>query len=377
MEISLPDDQTGISSRGQRALFARRRDRLRQKLNGKGLDLLVISLAPNRFYLSGFELHDPQPNESSGLLAVGANGEDWLLTDSRYALAAEKIWLRERLIIYKKQVDGLAECLLQNASLAGVEAASLSAEFLSRLREKLGRRVFLLPCAGLTEKLREIKDSSEIEALRRSFSLNHQMFQWLDQEIGKGGLIGMTEAGLAWEIERLFRERGAQELAFPTIAAAGTNGAMPHAVPGGEAVRKDAPLLVDAGCRVDNYCSDQTRSWWLGKNPSREFARAMELVREAQRAALDAMRPGAPCAAVYAAAREVFEKAGCAEYFTHALGHGVGLETHEAPRLSPSSPDTLEEGMAVTVEPGLYYPQWGGIRWENTALITGSGAELL
>lgn len=375
MKISMPDNESGLYSADQSALFMARRNRLRGMIIGKGLDALVVSAPPNRFYLSGFELHDPQPNESSGLLIVCADGADWLLTDSRYALAAEKIWPKERLYIYKKQAEGLADLLPREASLAGVEAASLSMAFAGRLKALLGRRVFLQPCGGLAEKLREVKDSFEIAALRKSFALNHRMFQWLDRE--RENLEGMTEAALAWEIERFFRDGGAQELAFPTIAAAGKKGAEPHAVPGSEKLAKGAPLLVDAGCRVDNYCSDQTRTWWIGSRPAAGFTKAMELVREAQKAAIAMMRPGASCAAAYEAAAEVFSRAGCGDAFTHALGHGVGLETHEAPRLSKTSPDILEKGMAVTVEPGLYYPEWGGVRWENTVLVTESGAEIL
>jgi Xaa-Pro aminopeptidase len=169
-------------------------------------------------------------------------------------------------------------------------------------------------------------------------------------------------------------------LAFPVIAAVGKNAALPHAVPGDEALGETGLLLVDAGCRVDNYCSDQTRTFWIGGKSGgmyERFARACDLTRRAQQAALAVMRPGVTCRDVHAAARAVFEKAGVAEAFTHGLGHGVGLETHEAPSLNPGSGRPLETGMVVTVEPGLYYPEWGGVRLEYTVVVEEDGVRIL
>ncbi|MDE5832098.1 MAG: M24 family metallopeptidase, partial [Desulfovibrio sp.] len=138
-----------------------------------------------------------------------------------------------------------------------------------------------------------------------------------------------------------------------------------------------AELLVDLGCRADNYCSDQTRTWRVGRAPAPAFDKTMELVRKAQDESIAMMRPGVKCADVYKKALEIFEKEGQGKAFNHALGHGIGLLTHEAPSLSPRSETTLEEGMVVTVEPGLYYADWGGVRWENTVVVTRDGAEIL
>lgn len=378
MEITTPDAKEGIPDAQNQNDYALRRERLRKKIIESGLDMLLVSSAPNRFYLSGFELHDPQPNESAGLLLLTASGEDWLLTDSRYALAAEKLWPVERICVYTRQEKAVAELFIRHGNLAGLESAALSWDFVRHLKQLLGNRVFIHSANELVEELRVIKDKSEINALRQSFKLNHQMFDWLDKKISAGfDDQTMTEVELAWEIERLFHEQGAQELAFSTIAATGKNSAKPHAIPGRDNIACGHVLLVDAGCRVNNYCSDQTRSWWIGPDPSEDFHKTMTLVRNAQKAAFAVMRPGISCAEVYAAARKVFEEAGVASAFTHGLGHGVGLETHEAPRLSARSTDILEEGMVVTVEPGLYFPEWGGIRWENTVLVTNSGMEIL
>ncbi len=177
--------------------------------------------------------------------------------------------------------------------------------------------------------------------------------------------------------ERFFREHGASELAFPSIVAFGPSGALPHAVPGETKLAPEMPVLFDVGCRVDGYCSDQTRSFWFGEKPSPEFLRAKELVAEAQAKAIEILAPGLPMAEAYQAANAVFQREGCAEHFTHSLGHGVGLDTHEQPSLSPRSKGYLEAGMTVTVEPGLYYPGQFGVRLEYTTLVGERGAEVL
>lgn len=370
MEVSDCGNATGLVD--SKNVFAQRRERLRPLLRRKNLDALLVSNAANRFYLSGFELHDPQPNESAGMLVISASGEDWLATDSRYAIAAEKLWDKNRIYIYGGGgAAGIGGLLKKLASAAGFESKNVSVDFARKLQDTAA----LVQADGLVEKLRIIKDDAEIKALRASFALNHEMFAMLARNAMS--FVGLAEKEISWLVEKFFREHGAQELAFATIAATGSNGAQPHALPGGDRLDMEMPLLVDAGCRVDNYCSDQTRSLWIGDRPSPEFEKTLRLVREAQKAALDMMAPGVKCSDAYAAAREVFEKAGVAKFFNHGLGHGVGLETHEAPSLSPRCHTVLKEGMVVTVEPGLYYPEWGGVRWEHTVLVESGGVAIL
>lgn len=360
-------------------VFAKRRDKLRKLLEKQRLDCALIANPANRFYLSGFELHDLQLNESSGMLVICADGEDWLATDSRYALAAEALWQKNRIFIYKgSPAKALGPLLARKGQLIGLEEKSLSHDFVRQLKESAKNpEPSFLPCDGLVEQLRIIKEPCEIAALDQSFSINHKMMDWLAKQIEEGGIADETEKTLAWAIERFFREAGASELAFATIAATGSASALPHANPGDAPIAANAPLLVDAGCRAANYCSDQTRTWWLGKNPAPEFARTMKLVRQAQNRAIEIIRPGVSCADVYKAAYDVFAKAGVENHFTHSLGHGVGLETHEGPSLSPRSAGHLEKNMVVTVEPGLYYPEWGGIRWEYTVIVEENGARIL
>lgn len=361
-------------------IFARRRDRLRKLMRGKGMDAMLVSLPANRFYLSGFELHDPQPNESVGRIVITADGRDWLATDSRYATAAEGLWDKGNIFIYGGDaLSDLRGLLARCGSVVGLEAKNVSWDSACKLA-RAGGRAFcpaLVRADGLVESLRVIKDENEIRALKASFKLNHQMFAWLEERISNGMVDGLSEKDLSWQIECYFRENGARELAFDTIVATGANAALPHAEPGEAPVKSDSALLVDAGCRVDCYCSDQTRVFWSGNQPANEYLEALRLVREAQQRALDMMRAGVSCSEVYHAARKVFEKAGVEKHFTHGLGHGVGLETHEAPSLSPRSNTVLEAGMVVTVEPGLYYPGRGGARWEYTVLVEENGVKIL
>lgn len=347
-------------------------------MRSRNLDALFVSGAANRFYLSGFELHDSQPNESSGYLVITGDGRDWLATDSRYTEAAARLWPRDNIFVYgANATSALAGLLSRCGGLIGIEPGYLSLKFVEELQTGKKPGTAFVAGAGLVEKLREIKEPEEIRALDKSFRLNHAMLEWLRAEVEQGNFEGIPEKALAWEIEKFFRENGAQELAFSTIAAAGKNGSLPHAIPGDDLVPANGPLLVDAGCRVDCYCSDQTRTWWTGKNPSREFQTSLDLVRKAQEAAIAAIRPGMACAEIYRIAADVFEQAGVKKAFTHGLGHGVGLETHEAPSLSAASRQKLTAGMVVTVEPGLYYPEWGGIRWEYTVVVEEDGARIL
>lgn len=357
------------------AIYSNRRDRLRKELLVRGLDAFLVSHAANRFYLSGFELHDGQPGETAGMLVISASGEDWLATDGRFEEAAAALWPKERTLIYHKIVPEIADLLRRSGAIIGIEGRYLSRNFASALACRCGAIPALVDAGALVEQLRIIKEPCEISSLRASFSLNHALLAWLEQDIARFG--GISEREFAWEVEKFFRENGAQELAFPTIAASGVNAARPHAQPGETLVPTNGSFLLDLGCRVQNYCSDQTRSWWIGPNPAAEFTRALELTQKAQKAAMDMMRPGVACEDVFNTALKVFEDAGTAKAFNHGLGHGVGLETHEAPSMSRNSTLTLRQGMVITVEPGLYFPHWGGVRWEHTVLVEADGVSIL
>ncbi len=353
-----------------RIRYEERRERLRVLMREHGLDSLLISHEANRYYLSGFELKDPQKNESSGYLVIRKDGRDWLCTDPRYRDAAARLWDEDHIFIYSGRAATELNALLRGlGGTIGFEARSVSLAFHDDLSDGLTLR----RADGLVEKLRIIKEPEEVDRLRRACALNHQLMEWVPSVC----LPGRTEAQVAWDIEKFFRDNGASGLSFDSIVAVGPNAALPHAVPGETVLTDNCPILIDVGCRMDDYCSDQTRTLWVGDRPTKEFSDTMDQVRAAQDAAIAGMRPGMPVAEAHLLARNVFEQAGVERFFTHSLGHGIGLETHEAPGLSPRVDATLTPGMVVTVEPGLYYPSWGGVRWEYMVLITEDGVDVL
>lgn len=353
-----------------RDIFATRREALRRKLKENGLEAYLVLHPANRYYLSGFELHDPQCNESAGCLLVTVQGRDWLCTDGRFLEAARQRWPEETIFGYTGNRAGqLAEFIADKTNNLGFETRIMSHELFDRLSSELE----LVPSRGLVEEMRTIKDESEIEALRRSCRLNHEVLSRLESQ----RIAGRSEADIAWELEKSFREGGASELAFPPIVASGVNAARPHHLPSDTEIQEQSPLLLDTGARLQDYCSDQSRTLWIGSRPTSEFHATLDLVRQAQKLALDSIRPELAVRDLYAQVFEFFRERGVEEYFPHALGHGIGLETHEPPGLGSMSRDVLQPGMVITIEPGLYYPAWGGARWEHMVVVREDGAEVL
>jgi Xaa-Pro aminopeptidase len=353
-----------------RTVYEARRENLRKLMADNGLDALLVAHAANRFYLSGFELHDPQCNETAGWLLITRRGDDRLLTDPRYLEAAKRVWDEDKVFIYTPPKWENIRAYIKDSigGDLGFESDCLTFRAYEELKELSPG-----PVSGLTESLRAIKDEYEIERIRRSCALNHKVMRQIEPLI----VPGVTEIELAWEIEKLFRTQGASEAAFDPIVAVGRNAALPHASPGHDKVRENDLVLVDVGGRLDEYCSDQTRTFWVGGTPPDGFKRTLAQVREAQSRAIAEIGPGVKAATAYDAARNCFGKYGVADHFTHGLGHGVGLETHERPSLSAAGQGELAPGMVVTVEPGLYYPEWGGVRWEFMVLVTEDGCEVL
>lgn len=356
-------------------IFAARRERLRQLLRQRELDALLVSFSANRYYLSGFELHNPQENESAGMLLIQADGKDILYTDPRYRDMALRLWPEEGLCIYAGNAAEIIGASIGHEmhGTLGLEAQTLPLATYDALFASLPSSISICRASGLVENLRIIKSADELRRMQAACDLNHVMMRWLPSVLTPG----RTELSVAWDVEKFFREHGASELAFPTIVGRGPNAALPHCIPSGDILRQDDLVLVDAGCRLEEYCSDQTRTFWLGDTPSTRFAETLEAVQEAQRRAIAILRPGLPCNEAFQIAWEHFEALGVAASFTHGLGHGVGLETHEMPSLGRNCKIPLQEGMVVTVEPGLYDPEWGGIRWEYMVVITQDGCRVM
>jgi Xaa-Pro aminopeptidase len=229
-----------------------------------------------------------------------------------------------------------------------------------------------VPLKDTVEALRAVKDEGEIDALRRSTALTDAAFAHLLEVIKPG----MTELEAAWQIEAYMRTHGASRVAFNLIVAAGPSGAMPHAHPTDHAIGSGEPIVIDIGCVVDGYCSDMTRTICLGK-PSAKYLEIWDIVLQAQEAAESGIHAGMSGAEAHALARDLIEAAGHGEHFGHGLGHGVGLVIHEGPRASRTGTDTLEAGMALTIEPGIYLPGEFGVRIEDLAIIREDGLEIL
>lgn len=357
------------------AVFAARRERLRARMAEENLPALLVNHAANRYYLSGFELHDSQCNESVGWLVIladkRAGGRDLLLTDARFTDAAKRLWPEEDLVIYG---PGKHAALAERLHALGVRTLGFDPKAVNVFDYEALREHFeLAPSSGLVEALRRVKEPAEIELLRAACGLNHRVMRALPDVL----VPGMSESEASWAIERLFREAGAEGLSFPSIVGVNQNAALPHAIPGDTKIPREGLVLVDAGCRLAAYCSDQTRTFWVGREPTERFQETKRLVLDAQKAAMQVIRPGAKIVDSYHAARRVFEDAGVAAQFTHSLGHGIGLETHEGPSLSPRAEGVFVPGMVVTVEPGLYDAAWGGIRWEYMVVVTDTGCAAL
>ncbi len=356
-------------------IYAERRERLREKMSALNIDALLVSYAPNRYYLSGFELKDGQCNETSGYLIITKDGKDLLCTDSRYELEAHSLWDKEQVHIYKGSIAEFYNKIFKQFAFSnvGFDEQCLTYAFMQKAFDGVSHTA----AHGLVEDLRVIKDAHEIKLIRDSAKLNHQLMEHLPHYLKQVNEKKITESSLAWYIESYFREHNASENAFKPIVAKNEHAALPHCNPDDTILTENSLVLVDVGARLHDYNSDQTRTFWIGDKPSDRFLQVSDQVKEAQKAAIDILRPGLTGKQAYEASYNSFVKHGVEKYFTHNLGHGVGLETHEAPRLAPFATSALEAGMVVTVEPGLYYADWGGFRWEYMVLITEEGCEIL
>ena len=338
-----------------------RADRVAPLLEERGLDALVVTELFNLRWLTGF-------TGTNGACIVGRD-ERVFFTDFRYVEQA-----RREVEGYEQARAGrelLADVAGRLTGRVGFDDSHLSVRLHKRLAE-LADGVVLVPAGGVLEELRAVKDESERAAIRAAAELANGVYEL----IAETGLEGRTEAEVAWQAERAFRERGAEGPSFPAIVAAAENGALPHAQPRDVAIPSGTLVVIDMGCRLDGYCSDCTRTFAVG-SPGDEALEAYELVLSAQLAALDAVRPGAECSAVDSVARELITAGGRGDEFGHGLGHGVGLEVHEEPRLSQSGKGTLVPGNVVTVEPGVYVPGRFGVRIEDLVIVTDSGPEVL
>jgi Xaa-Pro aminopeptidase len=339
--------------------------RLRERMAALELPAMLISQPLNRYYLSGF-------SGSAGTLFVSAD-RAVLLTDSRYTERAAGEAPGFEIVKLERDVAQALPDLFAQAGVdrVGFESAHLTYAEHKAWAEKVGEAA-LVPTQGVVEGLRAVKEEGEIALIRKAVEIADAAYAHLKRTIRPG----MTEKQVAWKLEVWMRTHGADGIAFDIIVGSGPNGAMPHALASDREIRAGEPIVVDMGARVSGYHSDLTRTLWLG-DADGAFREVYDVVLRAQEAAEARLAPGALGPDVDAAARAIIADAGYGDKFGHGLGHGVGLAVHELPGLNQRTQDTLAPGHVVTVEPGIYLSGWGGVRIEDMALITESGAEIL
>lgn len=350
--------------------------RIRQVMMDNHLDLLMVSVEENRRYLSGFTGEDHQFDESAGALLISMN-RLILATDSRFELQARNESPGFETVIYRKglakELPGLAASL--KSRRLGFESVRISVKQYDEFKKELeaaNNNLEMIPTQDLVENMRLIKSEDEIEKTRKALHLAENVFC----SIAKTITPGMTEKQIAWEMEKGMREAGADMLSFPVIVAAGPNSALPHAIPTDRPVCTGEPILFDWGARLGGYCSDISRTIIIG-SPDETFLKVHQTVLEAQQQAIAAIKDGANSKYVDNLAREYIRRQGFEGKFGHGLGHGTGLAVHEDPRLSPLKEMELKAGMIVTVEPGIYLPEWGGVRIENQVVVGENGPRVL
>ncbi|MBV8463733.1 MAG: aminopeptidase P family protein [Acidimicrobiales bacterium] len=364
--------------------IAGRLERLQSRLGDAGpghspVDALLVTAPANIRWLTGF-------SGSAGLLLVGGS-RAWLTTDGRYRtqadeqLAAAGLHPDVELVIgdARAQREALRDAVARSAARrVGLEAASVSwaaKEDWAALLED----VELAPTRGVVEGLRVTKDAGEVARMARAAAIADAALAELLPSLSARavGERAVTESSFAADLDHAMRRRGAEEPAFETIVASGENSAKPHARPGPRHVRVGDPVVIDFGATFDGYRSDMTRTVFVGEPPDDEMSRVWRVVRDSQQAGVDVVRPGVAAVEVDRTCRGRIADAGWGERFEHGTGHGVGLDIHEAPAVGPGSTAILEPGAVVTVEPGVYLPGRGGVRIEDTLVVTETGSRAL
>ncbi|MGQ9540179.1 MAG: M24 family metallopeptidase [Armatimonadota bacterium] len=347
--------------------FGHRATRLRSRMDEPGVDALLITSRPNVRYLSGF-------TGSAGSLLMGKDFAV-LLTDKRYTLRARNEAPGFEILIPENPDDDILKAQIESRGLRkiGFEAHHVTVKSLEGWREKYSELgVEWVPTNGVVENLRMVKDAQEIASIRNACGIADAAFQHIQLFLQPE----TVEIDVAMELEFFMRRQGARRPAFESIVASGENSAIPHAEVSERRFQPGDFVTLDFGAEVDGYCSDVTRTVVIGRATT-EQRRIYETVLEAQLRAIEAIKPGVKGADIDAIARQVITDAGYGDYFTHSLGHSLGLMVHDGDGFSQKSELVLEPGMVLTVEPGIYIEGFGGVRIEDDVLVTEEGAEVL
>lgn len=345
------------------AVYSKRLTELRKRMDEQRLEALLLLRPENKRYISGFT--------GEGALLITAE-KAWIFTDGRFEEQAHleaPTW--EVRFIKKTFLEALAEVWRDRDGELGFEDDFLTYRQVKQIAEHLPRSS-LRPAAGLVESMRMVKDPEEIALIREACVITCAALRHLLGELREG----MTEREAAGLMEFFMRSQGSGPPAFETIVASGERSALPHGAASGKAISRGELVVIDLGATCGGYAADLTRTVAIGYFSEKQ-REVYEVVREAQESALDAVRAGVAAGEVDAAARRVIEAAGYGDCFLHSLGHGVGLAVHEEPRIAPGGEVLLEEGMVLTIEPGIYLPGWGGVRIEDTVVVRDKGCEIL
>jgi Xaa-Pro aminopeptidase len=356
-------------SRIKKMSFNARKKKAIAAASAAGADSLLVTHLPDVRYLSGFT--------GSNAALVLTKAQSVLFTDGRYTVQAKAEALGTRVVIAKKPVLPTA-CEWIEASRVkrcGFDAANTTVAALNSMRSAVSskvRRQLFTPVSSLISRLREVKDPNEIRKIRAAANLGCRLFESIFEYIAPGA----TEAEVALALEYKAKLAGAEAMSFETIVASGERSALPHGRASTAKLPKRGFITMDFGVVLDGYMSDMTRTVHIGR--SRDGEREVyDAVLEAQEAAVATVTPGVTAGDVDEAARSVLRRAGLDKYFTHSTGHGVGLEIHEGPRLATKQTQKLEQGMVITIEPGVYMPGKFGVRIEDMVLVTKTGGEIL
>ena len=355
-------------------MTATRLERVRDILRDRDLDAMLVTSGTNRRYLTGFTATDHAPDELSAIALVGRNAAYLLAptTNLPWAMAeaGDDIDVRQS---GRPWTDTVAALITDAGWRAvGIEDETTTVAVYNRLLDAVGSGVTLVPTGDALDRLRATKDEAEVATLARALRLTDEAFVAAKRRLRPG----MTEAEAAEIIGEELRAAGSDGEAFPTIVASGPNAARPHHAPGDRVIGEGEPVIIDMGAVVDGYHGDLTRTIWFGQ-PDEQLVTMYETVAAAQEHALAKAAPGVTGRELDDSARAFFAARDLADHFVHSLGHGLGLRVHEAPSAGPASGDTLEPGNVVTIEPGLYIPDWGGVRIEDVVLIEATGARNL
>jgi len=335
-------------------------------LRQRGLDCLLVTHPPNWYYLTGF-------TGESGALVVEADRAT-LLTDGRFTGQAKEESPGIRIVLQKGGLyPALGEWLRQKGlRRVGFDPFQLSLGQWNTVRKAAGAKCRTIEAAGIPEGLRTRKDAQELAQMRKAAVLAGEVFESVLRQVRPG----VRESELAAELEYQMRHRGASGPSFETIVASGKRSALPHARPTSKKLRKNELVVFDLGVILGHYCSDMTRTVYIGRAPQR-IREWYQGVREAQAAGVAAVEEGITCGEVDSAVREVLRTAGLEAHFVHSTGHGLGLEVHEEPRVARGQQIRLQAGNVITIEPGVYLEGAGGIRIEDDVVVSATGNEVL